>query len=107
MLEINGHAEARGNSTGRRVSLVKLGSDLGIFKPLARSTTPLLAKHRKADPLLVSCIERDLIADSFVGEVPPDRYVARKTTHALADERFASPLRFFHAISNIHHLGCR
>ncbi|KAK2024887.1 flavin-dependent halogenase O-methyltransferase bifunctional protein [Colletotrichum zoysiae] len=89
---------------GRQVALVKLGGDLGIFKSLAESTTPLsstqLAEYRKADPLLVSRIVRYLVANRFVGEVASDRYVARKATYALADERVASSLRFFHAVSN-------
>lgn len=86
------------------MALVKLGSDLGIFKLLAESTTPLssseLAEHSKADPLLVSRIVRYLVANRFVGEAAPDRFFARKATHALADECVASPLRFFHAVSN-------
>lgn len=53
-----------------------------------------------ADPLLVSRIMRYLVANRLAAEVSPDQYVARKATHALADSRIESPMRFFHAVSN-------
>jgi len=90
--------------SGRQVALIKLGGDLGIFKSLAESETPLsskqLAKPKGADPLLVSRIVRYLVANRLVAEVAPDQFVARKATHTLADPRIESPMRFFHAVSN-------
>lgn len=53
-----------------------------------------------AEPLLMARIVRYLVADRFVAEAEPDRYVARKATHALADPRIERSLRFFHAVSN-------
>lgn len=83
---------------------MKLGGDLGIFQSLAKSKTPLssaeLAEHSRADPELVGRITRYLVANRMVGEAGPDRYVARRATHALADPCIASPMRFFHAVSN-------
>ncbi|KAI0104012.1 hypothetical protein GGR51DRAFT_239765 [Nemania sp. FL0031] len=91
-------------NAGRQTALIKIGGDLGIFKSLAESKTPLssaqLAKPKMADPQLVSRIVRYLAANRLVSEVAPDRYIARKATHALADERIAGPMRFFHAVSN-------
>ncbi|ORY71356.1 uncharacterized protein BCR38DRAFT_8691 [Pseudomassariella vexata] len=91
-------------NAGRQVALIKIGGDLGIFKSLADSKTPLcstqLAEGTGADPTLFSRIMRYLVANRLVAEVSPDHYVARKTTHALADPRIESPMRFFHAVSN-------
>jgi hypothetical protein len=86
--------------------MVKLAGDLGIFKSLVESKTPLsssqLAKYsgKNAEPLLVARIVRYLVANRFVSEVDCDRYVARKATHALADHQIEGALRFFHAVSN-------
>ncbi|KAK8134770.1 tryptophan halogenase domain-containing protein [Apiospora sp. TS-2023a] len=95
---------ARLANAGRQVALVQLGGDLGIFQSLVESQTPLssaqLAGPRMADPALVARIARYLAANRLVGEAGPDRYVARRATHALADPRIASPMRFFHAVSN-------
>ncbi|RYP75950.1 hypothetical protein DL769_003716 [Monosporascus sp. CRB-8-3] len=91
-------------NAGRLTALIKIGGDLGIFKSLAESKAPLssaeLAKSTMADPLLISRIMRYLVANRLVAEVTPDHYVARKTTHALADACIESSMRFFHAISN-------
>ncbi|EFX04254.1 flavin-dependent halogenase O-methyltransferase bifunctional protein [Grosmannia clavigera kw1407] len=91
-------------NAGRQVALVKLGGDLGIFKTLAESKTPLssgqLAEYSMAEPLLVARIVRYLVANRLVYEVEPDRYVARKATYALADPHIESSLRFFHTVSN-------
>jgi 2-polyprenyl-6-methoxyphenol hydroxylase-like FAD-dependent oxidoreductase len=90
--------------SGRQIALIKLGGDLGIFKSLAESKTPLsseqLAKPNDASPLLVSRIVRYLVANRLVGEVAPDRYVARKATYTFASPGIESPMRFFHAVSN-------
>ncbi|KAI1779470.1 hypothetical protein F4818DRAFT_141579 [Hypoxylon cercidicola] len=91
-------------NAGRQIALIKIGGDLGIFKSLAESKTPLcsnkLAKPTMADPLLVRRIVRYLVANRLVAEVAPDHYVARKATYALADARTESSMRFFHAVSN-------
>ncbi|KAH6653364.1 O-methyltransferase-domain-containing protein, partial [Truncatella angustata] len=91
-------------NAGRLTALIKIGADLGIFKALAESEAPLsaedLVKDNKADPLFLSRILRYLVANRLVAEAEPDRFVARKTTHALADPRIESPMRFFHAVSN-------
>ncbi|KAL4738167.1 S-adenosyl-L-methionine-dependent methyltransferase [Aspergillus similis] len=89
---------------GRQTALVCIGGDLGIFKSLAESKTPLsskqLAAATMADPLLVSRIMRYLVASRLVGETAPDQYVASKKTYVFADPRFEQPIRFFHAVSN-------
>lgn len=59
-----------------------------------------LAKPTMADPSLVSRIMRYLVANRLAAETAPDQFIARKTTHALADPRIESPMRFFHAVSN-------
>ncbi|KAK1244392.1 hypothetical protein MKX07_003191 [Trichoderma sp. CBMAI-0711] len=91
-------------NSGRQIALIKIGGDLGIFKSLSESKTPLsstdLAKPTMADPSLVSRIMRYLVANRLVGEAGPDQYIARKATHSLADPRIESPMRFFHAVSN-------
>ncbi|KAL6883100.1 hypothetical protein HDV57DRAFT_495414 [Trichoderma longibrachiatum] len=91
-------------NSGRQIALIRIGGDLGIFKSLSESKTPLssaeLAKPTMADPTLVSRIMRYLVANRLVGEIGPDQYVARKATHSLADPRIESPMRFFHAVSN-------
>lgn len=84
--------------------MVLIGTDLGIFKALSRSKAPLssqqLAEPAKADPRLVSRIMRYMVASRLVGEIASDQYIASKKTHVFADPRIASPLRFFHAVSN-------
>lgn len=89
---------------GRQTALVNIGGDLGIFKALAESKTPLsstqLAKANIADPLLLSRIMRYMVASRLVGETAPDQYVASKKTYVLADPRIEHSIRFFHAVSN-------
>lgn len=89
---------------GRQTALVNIGGDLGIFKALAESTTPLsstqLAKANMADPLLISRIMRYMVASRLVGETAPDQYVASKKTYVFADPRIEHSIRFFHAVSN-------
>ncbi|KAL8984872.1 MAG: hypothetical protein Q9205_001285 [Flavoplaca limonia] len=89
---------------GRQTALVNIGGDLGIFKALAESETPLsstqLAKASMADPLLISRIMRYMVASRLVGETAPDQYVASKKTHVFADQRIDDAIRFFHEVSN-------
>ncbi|KAE8371847.1 hypothetical protein BDV26DRAFT_116033 [Aspergillus bertholletiae] len=84
--------------------MVCIGGDLGIFKSLAESKTPLsskeLAKATMADPVLVSRLMRYMVASRLVGETGPDQYVASKKTYVFADPRIEHPIRFFHAVSN-------
>ncbi|PNP59076.1 hypothetical protein THARTR1_01324 [Trichoderma harzianum] len=91
-------------NAGRQIALIKIGGDLGIFKSLAESKTPLssgeLARPTMADPTLVGRIMRYLVANRLAAETGPDQYVARKMTYALADPRIESPMRFFHAVSS-------
>ncbi|KAL8716065.1 MAG: hypothetical protein Q9225_006253 [Loekoesia sp. 1 TL-2023] len=89
---------------GRQTALVNIGGDLGIFKTLVESKTPLsstqLAKANMADPLLISRIMRYMVASRLVGETAPDQYVASKKTYVFADPRIEHSIRFFHAVSN-------
>ena len=89
---------------GRQTALINIGGDLGIFKALAESKTPLsstqLAKANMADPLLISRIMRYMVARRLVGETAPDQYVASKKTYVFADPRIEHSIRFFHAVSN-------
>lgn len=89
---------------GRQTALVNIGGDLGIFKALAESKTPLsstqLAKANLADPLFISRIMRYMVASRLVGETVPDQYVASKKTYVFADPRIEHSIRFFHAVSN-------
>ena len=89
---------------GRQTALVSIGGDLGIFKALAESKTPLsstqLAKANMADPLLISRILRYMVASRLIGETAPDQYVASKKTYVLADPQIEHSVRFFHAVSN-------
>ena len=89
---------------GRQTALVNIGGDLGIFKALAESKTPLssaqLAKANMADPLLISRIMRYMVANRLVGETAPDQYIASKKTYVFADPRIEHSIRFFHTVSN-------
>ncbi|UKZ82679.1 hypothetical protein TrVFT333_010473 [Trichoderma virens FT-333] len=91
-------------NASRQIALIKIGGDLGIFKCLAESKTPLsskeLAKPNMADPTLVGRIMRYLVANRLAAETAPDQYVARKVTYALADPQIEGPMRFFHAVSS-------
>ena len=89
---------------GRQTALINIGGDLGIFKALAESRTPLsstqLAEANMADPLLISRIMRYMVARRLVGETAPDQYVASKKTYVFADPRIEQSIRFFHTVSN-------
>ncbi|KAI4102884.1 MAG: hypothetical protein L6R37_004146 [Teloschistes peruensis] len=89
---------------GRQTAFVNIGGNLGIFKALAESKTPLscaqLAQAKMADPLLISRIMRYMVASRLVGETGPDQYVASKKTYIFADARYEKAIRFFHAVSN-------
>lgn len=89
---------------GRQTALVNIGGDLGIFKALAESKTPLsstqLAKTNMADPLLIGRIMRYMVASRLVGETAPDQYIASKKTYVFADPRIEQSIRFFHTVSN-------
>ena len=89
---------------GRQTALVNIGGDLGIFKALAESKTPLsstqLAKAKMADPVFISRIMRYMVASRLVAETAADQYVASKKTYVFADPRIEHSIRFFHAVSN-------
>ncbi|RDW58540.1 uncharacterized protein DSM5745_11231 [Aspergillus mulundensis] len=91
-------------NAGRQTALVCIGADLGIFKSLTESETPLsckqLAESTMADPLLVSRIMRYLVANRLVGETGPDQYVASKKTLVFGDPCIEQAMRFVHAVSN-------
>ncbi|KAI4196705.1 MAG: hypothetical protein LQ350_006396 [Teloschistes chrysophthalmus] len=103
-LETPNDTMIRYNDAGRQSALVNIGGDLGIFKALVESKTPLsstqLAKAKMADPLLISRIMRYMVASRLVGETAPDQYVASKKTYVFADPRIENSIRFFHAVSN-------
>ncbi len=86
------------------MSLIKIGSRLGVFKAIADSETPLtvdeLAKPTAADVQLVGRLLRYYAGHRFVTEVGKDRYGASQHTKTLADAGISSTLEFFQTISN-------
>jgi len=84
--------------------MIKIGSDLGVFKALAQSSTPLcvnkLSLTTGADPLLVSRIMRYLASNRLVKETNKDHYTSSKATLAMAEPRIEGAMRYFHSVSN-------
>jgi hypothetical protein len=89
---------------GRQLSLIKIGSRLGVFKAIVDSESPLsveeLAKPTGADHELVGRLLRYFAGHRLVAEAGKDRYAASQHTQTLADAGIASTLDFFQTISN-------
>jgi hypothetical protein len=79
--------------------MIRIGSDLGLFKALAAHDGPAsvekLAEPTGADPLLLRRILRYLASNRLVVEISKDQFAGNKTTRALADPRIEGGL--YHA----------
>ncbi|KAI4133410.1 MAG: hypothetical protein LQ347_002190 [Umbilicaria vellea] len=91
---INAHLE---------VAVVRTGCDLGIFKALVESDTPLsveqLSGSSGADPLLIGRLLRYLAATRMITETSKDHFTASNSTQALANPAIHSAMYYIFNIS--------
>lgn len=82
--------------------LIKVGYQLGVFKALAASQTPLTAEQlgepTKADVRLVSRVLRYLAANRFINEVDKGQFSASKMTYCLADPRLEGGVNIYYGV---------
>lgn len=84
--------------------LIKVGYQLGVFKALSASPTPLtveqLCAPTKADVRLGSRVLRYLAANRFINEVDKGQFSASKMTHCLADARLEGGVNIYYGVIN-------
>lgn len=82
--------------------LIKVGYQLGVFKALSASPTPLtveqLCEPTKADARLASRVLRYLAANRFINEVDKGQFSASKMTHTLADARLEGGVNVYYGV---------
>ncbi|KAK2596543.1 hypothetical protein N8I77_013429 [Diaporthe amygdali] len=82
--------------------LIKVGYQLGVFKALSNSPTPLtlgqLCEPTKADARLVNRVLRYLSANRFINEVDKGQFSASKMTHCLADARLEGGVNIYYGV---------
>lgn len=82
--------------------LIKVGYQLGVFKALSASPTPLtveqLCEPTKADARLASRVLRYLAANRFITEVDKGQFSASKMTHCLADARLEGGVNIYYGV---------
>lgn len=82
--------------------LIKVGYQLGVFKALAASSTPLtveqLGEPTKANVRLVSRVLRYLAANRFINEVDKGQFSASKMTYCLADPRLEGGVNIYYGV---------
>ncbi|KAK7700141.1 hypothetical protein SLS64_011160 [Diaporthe eres] len=82
--------------------LIKVGYQLGVFKALAASPTPLtveqLGEPTKADTRLVRRVLRYLAANRFINEVDKGQFSASKMTYCLADPRLEGGVNIYYGV---------
>jgi hypothetical protein len=80
------------------VPMIKAGCDIGLFKMLVASQTPLttaeIAKATKAEPALLGRILRYLAATRFITETGKDLFGANLSTQSLADPAIEGSLNY-------------
>jgi DNA-binding IclR family transcriptional regulator len=78
--------------------MIKAGCDIGLFKMLVASPTPLttaeIAKATNADPALLGRILRYLAATRFIAETGKDQFGANLSTQSLADPAIEGSLNY-------------
>ncbi|KAL1872726.1 hypothetical protein Daus18300_004272 [Diaporthe australafricana] len=82
--------------------LIKVGYQLGVFKALSDSSTPLtlekLCEPTKADVRLANRVLRYLAANRFIDEVDKGQFSASKMTHCLADSRLEGGVNIYYGV---------
>lgn len=82
--------------------LIKVGYQLGVFKALSASPTPLtveqLCEATKANARLASRVLRYLAANRFINEVDKGQFSASKMTHTLADARLEGGVNIYYGV---------
>lgn len=82
--------------------LIKVGYQLGVFKTLSDSDTPVtvqqLSEATKADARLVSRVLRYLAANRFINEADKGQFSASKMTHTLADARLEGGVNIYYGV---------
>ncbi|PWI72142.1 O-methyltransferase [Purpureocillium lilacinum] len=85
------------------VPMVKAACDIGLFKTLVASETPLtleeLAYTTKAEPAFLGRVLRYLAATRFIAETGKDQFGANLTTQSLADPAIEGSLNYIFAIA--------
>lgn len=80
------------------VPMVKAASDIGLFKMLVASQTPLtiaeIAEATKAEPLFLGRVLRYLAATRFITETGKDQFGANLSTESLADPAIEGSLNY-------------
>ncbi len=80
------------------VPMVKAACDIGLFKTLVASETPLtleeLAYTTKAEPAFLGRVLRYLAATRFIAETGKDQFGANLTTQSLADPAIEGSLNY-------------
>lgn len=85
------------------VPMIKAGCDIGLFKTLVASQTPLttaeIANATKAEPALLGRILRYLAATRFIMETGKDQFGANLNTQSLADPAIEGSLNYIFTIA--------
>lgn len=78
--------------------MIKAGYDIGLFKTLVASETPLttaeIANATKAEPALLARILRYLAATRFITETGKDQFGPNLSTQSLADPAIEGSLYY-------------
>lgn len=78
--------------------MVKAATDIGLFKLLVASQTPLtleeIAKATKAEPAFLGRVLRYLAATRFISETGKDQFGPNMTTQSLADPAIEGSLNY-------------
>jgi len=87
----------------RQVSVIVIGGNLGVFKTLAETVTPLssaqLAEVKSADPVLVARILRHMVSNGIVKQAGPDQFLPNQTTIAYANPDTQRTFRWLHHVN--------
>lgn len=78
--------------------MIKAGCDIGLFKTLVASPTPLttaeIANTTKADPAFLARILRYLAATRFITETSKDQFGPNLSTQSLVDPAIEGSLYY-------------
>ena len=89
--------------------MIKAGCDIGLFKTLVASQTPLttaeIASTTKAEPALLARILRYLAATRFITETGKDQFGANLSTQSLADPAIEGSLYYMQVSANVDRDG--
>lgn len=80
--------------------MIKAGCDIGLFKMLVASPTPLtlqeIADAAKAEPAFLGRVLRYLAATRFISETGKDQFGPNLNTQSLADPAIEGSLNYMY-----------